>query len=88
MELECVISQYSETLITQLALRDELEYQKELKNTFISLLLQVQNKRRNFSGDKKRVKRTGPNGVDPKVLKNNISFNVLGVCNNAYFFCH
>ena len=67
MELECVISQYSETLITQLALRDELEYQKELKNSFISLLLQVQNKRRNFTFDKKRVKKSGPNGIDPKV---------------------
>ena len=41
MELELVIRQYSETLISQLALRDELEYEKELKNTFISLLLQV-----------------------------------------------
>ncbi|MPC85413.1 Fasciculation and elongation protein zeta-1 [Portunus trituberculatus] len=41
MELELVIRQYSETLITQLALRDELEYEKELKNSFISLLLQV-----------------------------------------------
>lgn len=41
MELEVVVRQYSETLITQLALRDELEYEKELKNSFISLLLQV-----------------------------------------------
>ncbi|MCL4122681.1 UNVERIFIED_CONTAM: hypothetical protein GTU68_061518 [Idotea baltica] len=41
MELEVVIRRYSETLIAQLAHRDELEYEKELKNTFISLLLQV-----------------------------------------------
>lgn len=41
MELEVVIRRYSETLISQLAHRDELEYEKELKNTFISLLLQV-----------------------------------------------
>ena len=67
MELETVIGQYSETLISQLALRDELDYQKELKNSFISLLLQVQNRRRNFSVDKKRVKKSGPNGTDPKV---------------------
>ena len=67
MELESVISQYSETLITQLALRDELDYQKELKNSFISLLLQVQNKRRNYNVDKKKVKKSGPNGTDPKV---------------------
>ncbi|KAK8735926.1 hypothetical protein OTU49_005124 [Cherax quadricarinatus] len=57
MELELVIRQYSETLINQLALRDELEYEKELKNSFISLLLQVQNKRRNFNVEKKRQKK-------------------------------
>ncbi|XP_064081099.1 dentin sialophosphoprotein-like isoform X2 [Macrobrachium nipponense] len=57
MELELVIRQYSETLINQLALRDELEYEKELKNSFISLLLQVQNKRRNFNVEKKKQKK-------------------------------
>ena len=54
MELETVIQNYSETLISQLALRDELEYEKELKNTFISLLLQVQGKRRNVTTDRKK----------------------------------
>ncbi|KAK7078435.1 Fasciculation and elongation protein [Halocaridina rubra] len=68
MELEIVIRQYSETLINQLALRDELEYEKELKNSFISLLLQVQNKRRNFNVEKKKQKKVGPNGIDPKGL--------------------
>ncbi|XP_063613197.1 fasciculation and elongation protein zeta-2-like isoform X2 [Penaeus indicus] len=57
MELELVIREYSETLINQLALRDELEYEKELKNSFISLLLQVQNKRRNFNVEKKKQKK-------------------------------
>jgi hypothetical protein len=28
---------FSETLIAELALRDELEYEEEVKNTFISL---------------------------------------------------
>lgn len=45
-ELEWRVQHHSETLIAELALRDELEYEKELKNTFISLLLNVQNKRR------------------------------------------
>ena len=45
-ELEVTIKDYSETLIAELALRDELEYEKELKNQFISLLLSIQNKRR------------------------------------------
>ncbi|XP_050730439.1 serine/arginine repetitive matrix protein 1-like isoform X2 [Eriocheir sinensis] len=76
MELELVIRQYSETLITQLALRDELEYEKELKNSFISLLLQVQNKRRNFNVEKKKQKKVGPNGIDPKYLTTVIPYDV------------
>ncbi|XP_066960534.1 LOW QUALITY PROTEIN: dentin sialophosphoprotein [Macrobrachium rosenbergii] len=76
MELELVIRQYSETLINQLALRDELEYEKELKNSFISLLLQVQNKRRNFNVEKKKQKKVGPNGIDPKYLTTVIPYDV------------
>ncbi|XP_046967853.1 fasciculation and elongation protein zeta-2 isoform X2 [Vanessa cardui] len=54
MELEVLIREFSETLIAELALRDELEYEKELKNTFISLLLAVQNKRRQHHIEKKK----------------------------------
>lgn len=54
--MEVLIREFSETLIAELALRDELEYEKELKNTFISLLLGVQNKRRQFHVQKKRGK--------------------------------
>ncbi|XP_075976589.1 fasciculation and elongation protein Unc-76 [Anticarsia gemmatalis] len=54
MELEVLIREFSETLIAELALRDELEYEKELKNTFISLLLAVQNKRRQYHIEKKK----------------------------------
>lgn len=56
MEMEVLIQEFSETLISELALRDELEYEKELKNTFISLLLAVQNKRRQFHVEKKKGK--------------------------------
>jgi hypothetical protein len=56
MEMEILIKEFSETLISELALRDELEYEKELKNTFISLLLAVQNKRRQFHVEKKKGK--------------------------------
>lgn len=45
LELESLIRDFSETLIAELALRDELDYDKELKNAFISLLLAVQNRR-------------------------------------------
>lgn len=54
LELEVLIREFSETLIAELALRDELEYEKELKNTFISLLLAVQNKRRQYHIEKKK----------------------------------
>lgn len=56
MEMEVLIQEFSETLINELALRDELEYEKELKNTFISLLLAVQNRRRQYHVEKKKGK--------------------------------
>ena len=54
-ELDCTIKDYSETLIHELARRDELEYEKELKNQFISLLLMVQKKRKENQCDKKKT---------------------------------
>lgn len=75
LELEVLIREFSETLIAELALRDELEYEKELKNTFISLLLAVQNKRRQYHVEKKRSAKSSAqqqqakqlSGLDPKV---------------------
>ena len=46
LDLERMIQNHSEILISELALKDELEYEKELKNQFISLLICIQNKRR------------------------------------------
>lgn len=79
MEMEVLIREFSETLISELALRDELEYEKELKNTFISLLLAVQNKRRQYHVEKKKGKMqssmtsstqslngSGQNGTSPR----------------------
>ncbi|CAH2041296.1 unnamed protein product, partial [Iphiclides podalirius] len=82
MELEVLIREFSETLIAELALRDELEYEKELKNTFISLLLAVQNKRRQHHIEKK--KRPGPprspnlnaSHSEPKYLTTVIPFHL------------
>ncbi|XP_068614752.1 fasciculation and elongation protein zeta-2 [Brachionichthys hirsutus] len=45
-ELETNISRFSEELVQQLALRDELEFEKEVKNSFISALIDVQNGQR------------------------------------------
>jgi hypothetical protein len=64
MELEAQIKDYSEVLIAELALRDELEFEKELKNSFISHLLAVQTKRRQHNLDRKKSNKAGmtPNG--------------------------
>lgn len=69
LELELLIKDYSETLISELALRDELEFEKELKNSFISLLLGVQNRRRQYHVEKKKGIRNGmkTNVAEPKV---------------------
>lgn len=59
LEVEVLIQEYSETLISELALRDELEYEKELKNSFIDLLVSVQNRRRQYHAERKRSSRNG-----------------------------
>lgn len=56
IDLEKLIQNYSEVLIQQLALRDELEYEKELKSTFISLVIGVQDKRHAVHLEKKKMK--------------------------------
>lgn len=61
--METIIRELSETLITELALRDEFEYEKEMKNSFISLLLAVQNRRRQFHIEKKKGKGQGKTGA-------------------------
>ena len=53
-ELGSLIQAYNESLVQELALKDELEYEKELKNSFISLLLNIQNKRRQYIMEKKK----------------------------------
>lgn len=69
-EMDSLISALSETLISELALRDELEYEKELKNQFISLLLAVQNRRRQHHVAKKRNQLQ--NGTSPLLQRKSI----------------
>ncbi|CAL8313702.1 unnamed protein product [Lota lota] len=67
-EVETAIGRYSEELIQALALRDELDYEKEVKNSFISLLIEVQNRQkeqRDLLRKRKKIRSTttiGPNG--------------------------
>ncbi|XP_060778250.1 fasciculation and elongation protein zeta-2 isoform X2 [Neoarius graeffei] len=42
-EVETAIRNYSEELVRHLALRDELDFEKEVMNSFISVLIDVQN---------------------------------------------
>merc|ERR1719481_497161 len=50
-DIEVLVRELSEELVTDLGLRDELEFEKELKNNFISLLLSIQSKRRQHNVD-------------------------------------
>ncbi|KAH3846491.1 fasciculation and elongation protein zeta-2-like [Dreissena polymorpha] len=76
-DYELTIKELSETLVQELALRDELEYDKELKNQFISLLLNIQKKRREANVDKKKRKsKTGVNN-SPVASGNNNNSPVL-----------
>ncbi|XP_035862587.1 fasciculation and elongation protein zeta-2 isoform X1 [Sander lucioperca] len=45
-EMETIIRRFSEELVQQLALRDELDFEKEVKNSFISALIDVQNRQK------------------------------------------
>ncbi|XP_032628282.1 fasciculation and elongation protein zeta-2 isoform X2 [Chelonoidis abingdonii] len=56
-EIETAIKDYSEELVQQLALRDELEFEKEVKNSFISVLIEVQNKQREHKETMKKKKK-------------------------------
>ncbi|XP_048457322.1 fasciculation and elongation protein zeta-2, partial [Rhincodon typus] len=68
-EIETTIKHYSEELIQQLALRDELEFEKEVKNSFISILIEVQNKQkehRETMKKKKKQKNGSPQNGKPE----------------------
>lgn len=56
-EIETAIKEYSEELVQQLALRDELEFEKEVKNSFISILIEVQNKQKEHKEIAKKKKK-------------------------------
>ncbi|XP_061155467.1 fasciculation and elongation protein zeta-1 [Syngnathus typhle] len=55
--VEAAIREYSEELVSQLARRDELEFEKEVKNTFIGALMDVQNRQKEQRDNSKRRRR-------------------------------
>ncbi|XP_051257566.1 fasciculation and elongation protein zeta-1 isoform X2 [Dicentrarchus labrax] len=55
--VEAAIREYSEELVSQLARREELEFEKEVKNTFITALMEVQNRQKEQRESSKRRRR-------------------------------
>ncbi|CAJ1064765.1 fasciculation and elongation protein zeta-1 [Xyrichtys novacula] len=55
--VEAAIREFSEELVNQLARREELEFEKEMKNTFITALMEVQNRQREQRDSSKRRRR-------------------------------
>ncbi|XP_034539886.1 fasciculation and elongation protein zeta-1 [Notolabrus celidotus] len=55
--VEAAIREFSEELVNQLARREELEFEKEVKNTFITALMEVQNRQREQRDSSKRRRR-------------------------------
>uniref|UniRef100_A0A8C1KIM8 Si:ch211-57i17.1 n=1 Tax=Cyprinus carpio TaxID=7962 RepID=A0A8C1KIM8_CYPCA len=76
-EVERQIRGFSEELIDQLAVREELDYEKEVKNTFISALIHVQNRQkehRELLKKKRKIKWLVP------VIRFCFVFAVLAFC--------
>ncbi|XP_068179908.1 fasciculation and elongation protein zeta-2 isoform X2 [Antennarius striatus] len=87
-ELEMNISRFSEELVQQLALRDELEFEKEVKNSFISVLIDVQNRQREHREllkKKKKLKGGAGQGQADKKLGSRFSMEGLSsVIQNSF----
>jgi hypothetical protein len=55
-EMEQLIMVYNAELVSELAHRDEMIYEKEVKNKFVTLLVKIQDQRRKFQGQGKKKK--------------------------------
>ncbi|CAF0992983.1 unnamed protein product [Rotaria sordida] len=84
-ELNTSVKELSNFLIQELAVRDELEYEKETKNTFISLVLSIQNKRRHHQGEKRPKRRSilgNSNYIEPGTIlsrRNRSVFDIFSI---------
>ena len=69
-DLEATVKDYSEALVTELALREDLYFEKETKNQFISALVAVQNKVKGFKKQPQTAnKKKGKNSVEPGMVR-------------------
>ncbi|KAG9276387.1 fasciculation and elongation protein zeta-2-like isoform X2 [Astyanax mexicanus] len=56
-EEETAVRRYSEELVQHLAMRDELDFEKEVKNSFISMLIDVQNRQKEHREQMKKKRK-------------------------------
>jgi len=87
-ETETTIRMFSEELVLQLALRDELDFEKEVKNSFISALIDVQNRQKEHREllKKKKKLKAGAGTSQGYAEKNQGSVSVLllhNYCNHG-----
>ncbi|XP_063118637.1 fasciculation and elongation protein zeta-2 isoform X2 [Rattus norvegicus] len=84
-EIETAIKEYSEELVQQLALRDELEFEKEVENSFISALIEVQNKQKEHKETAKKKKKlkngSSQNGRNERSHMPGTRFSMEGISN-------
>ena len=70
-EMEQIIQLYNQELVRELARRDEFEYEKEVRNKFITLLIAVQEQRRKAGSGKKQKQQQGE-GNGQTAANNNV----------------
>uniref|UniRef100_A0A8C2GGG2 Si:dkey-288i20.2 n=1 Tax=Cyprinus carpio TaxID=7962 RepID=A0A8C2GGG2_CYPCA len=85
-DVETAIRRYSEELIQQLAIRDELEFEKEVKNSFISVLIDVQN-RQKLHREMLRKKRKVKNASGSERLPSSVSSYTGTSSRSTCVFC-
>ncbi|XP_030606474.1 fasciculation and elongation protein zeta-2 isoform X2 [Archocentrus centrarchus] len=81
-ETEMNIRRFSEELVQQLALRDELDFEKEVKNSFISALIDVQNRQKEYrEALKKKKKLKGGAGTSQGLTEKTLAsrFSMEGI---------
>ncbi|XP_029958622.1 fasciculation and elongation protein zeta-2 isoform X2 [Salarias fasciatus] len=89
-DTETSIRRFSEELVQQLALRDELDFEKEVKNCFISALIDVQNRQKEHRESLKKKKKLkggagASQGIAEKTLGSRFSMEGLSsVIQNSF----
>lgn len=77
LEMAAYVKEYSDVLIEELTLREELEREKEIKNKFISTLLTVQSKIRELQAGQTKGKKGS--------FTNSAKVNIICVQGLLYF---